>query len=142
MDMGDAGSAFSTASDAVTAADELAGRLGVASPRCISFFCSSRHDGSALSARLRTHFPEAQVIGCTTAGAFTQGEESDQGVAALALGAAKVRRASASLARFDNGVQPGVTRATSALAEAHGVDLRHADPKRYIGLVLIEGLRM
>lgn len=127
--------------EAGDAAHHLAEQFGAGDPRAIVFFCSHHYDGAVLSAALRKHYPAAEVIGCTTAGEFTDRERGQGGVSALALGADRVRSCAASLARFEGGVNPGIRSATDQIAAKLGFDLRDADPRRYVGLVLVEGLR-
>ncbi len=138
----DVRSAFSQRSDAAAAADDLAGQIAGVRPTAIVFFASHRHDGALLSGELRRRFPEAQVIGCTTAGEFTDAARGNGGVSMLALSSAKARRAAAALARFDGGVAEGIGAAAAQLASSIDVDLRQADPSRYVGVMLVEGLRM
>jgi hypothetical protein len=135
-------SAFSRASTTRAAADELTGQLAGVDPVALVFFASHEHDGKALSAALRRRFPRAEVAGSTTAGEFTSTAHGTRSVSMLALGAGKVRRAAAALARFEGGVEAGVRSAAERLASRMEIDLRRADPKRYVGVALVEGLRM
>ena len=128
--------------DAAEAAGHLAGQLAGADPRVVLFFCSAAHDGAAISAALRERFPRAEVVGCTTAGEFTERARGEQGVSAMALGADRVTACAAALARTDGGDVDGAVRgAAASLGAALGIDLREADPRRYVGVVLVEGLR-
>jgi hypothetical protein len=138
----DIASARSTRLEAEEAAAELASQWGGLAPRAIFFFCSPRHDGARLSAALRARYPQAEVLGCTTAGEFTQESSGVDSVTALALGAGKVRRCAGVLARFEGGVAAGVQSAVKRLGEALGVSLREADPSRYVGVMLVEGVGM
>ncbi len=138
----DIASAHTRQQDVSLAADELIAQLAGQDPVAIAFFAAHQHDGAALSARLARAFPKAQVVGCTTAGEITQRESCVGSVSLLALGTSKVRRAAAALARFDSGVEPGVQQAMSALSRSLDLDLRTADPERYVGVTLVEGLRM
>jgi hypothetical protein len=135
-------SAHSSHSDARAAASDLAAQLAGEKPVVIAFFTSHRHDGQAISRYLKEAFPDAAVLGCTTAGELTQHVSTTGTTSLLALGRGKVRKAKAALARFDDGVGPGVARATSAIAAALDIDLRAADPERWVGITLVEGLRM
>ncbi|MBD0319691.1 MAG: FIST C-terminal domain-containing protein [Gemmatimonadetes bacterium] len=123
------------------AAEDLASQLAAADPRVIVFFCSAAHDGAALSGALWERFPHAEVIGCTTAGEFTERARGESGVSAMALGGERVVACSARLARFEGGVQGAIQAAADEIAGDLGVDLRTADPSRFAGVVLVEGLR-
>ncbi|HEX7479919.1 MAG TPA: FIST N-terminal domain-containing protein [Polyangiales bacterium] len=138
----DIASAYTRLLEVNAAAGELIAQLSDVEPVAISFFASHHHDGAALSARLRQVFPRAAVIGCTTAGELTQEAWLSGSVSALALGRGKVRAAAAALARFDQGVAAGIASAGEQLSTAMALELRQADPCRYVGVVLVEGLRM
>lgn len=133
-------SASSSHRDAVEAARHLIHQFGDTAPRAVVFFCSHEHDGTRLSAALRKRYPETEVIGCTTAGEFTQNSGGTGGVAAFAFGADRVRACRGALADFTHGVEPGIRAAVAAIGDGLGVDLRRADPARYAGVVLLEGL--
>ena len=135
-------SAHSERLDARAAAAELVEQLAGTNPLVIAFFACHRHDLGALGSELQRAFPRASVIGCTTAGELTQRVSTVGTVSLLALGPGKVRRAAAALAGFENGVDAGIARATQEIAARLEIDLRAADPKRYVGVVLVEGLRM
>lgn len=135
-------SAHTRQQDVSRAADELISQLAGEDPVAIAFFAAHTYDGAALSGMLGRAFPKAQVIGCSTAGEITQRASCVGSVSLLALGPSKVRRAAAVLARFDDGVEDGVQRAMAAMSKALDVDLRTADPERYVGVTLVEGLRM
>lgn len=135
-------SAHTALQDSSTAASALITDLQGMQPVAVVFFASHLHDGALISREIKRAFPEAAVIGCTTAGELTQHVSTTGSVSLLALGAGKVRRAAAALARFDASVPAGVQDATNALAERLDVNLREADPQRFVGITLVEGLRM
>lgn len=134
-------SAASSQKDPDAIVRELTQAWAGMSPTAIAFFTGHTRDGAAISAALRRAFPGTPNVGCTTAGELTQHHEGRQTTSALALGAGKVRRASAALATFDDGVRSGVARGMHALARGLDVDLKTADPRRFVGITLVEGLR-
>lgn len=132
-------SAFS-AHEGEAVLQDLQQQFGEAEPLAIVFFCPHTHDGAALSAALRERYPQAEVLGCTTAGAFSEAEEHEQGVSAMALEATEVHRCHGALAPFGAGVAAGIKEATEGIAASLGLDLRTAATDRYVGLALIDGL--
>jgi hypothetical protein len=138
----DIASAHSNQLDARLAARELIAQLDGLTPVAIAFFTSHRHDGLAISRHLMSAFPGAAVIGCSTAGELTQEVSTTGSTSLLALGRGKVCRAKAALARFEAGVERGIQGAITQLSGALQIDLRAADPDRWVGVVLVEGLRM
>jgi hypothetical protein len=125
-------------SDAVA---DLAGQLEGVDASALLLFMGHRRDGGAIVSGLRERFPSAEVVGCTTAGEFTERSYSLGGAVAIALSRRKASRAVGALARFDGGVLEGVRAATDRISERLGKDLRECDPARYVGLVLLEGIR-
>ena len=134
-------SAFTLERGATEAAEHLASQLGVDDAAAIVFFCSHRHDGAAISRLLRERFSGAQVIGCTTAGAFVEDRGAELGVSVLRLPREKVGACASALARFDRGVDEGMRAASERLSEGMGKPLAELDPERHVGVVLPEGLR-
>jgi hypothetical protein len=135
-------SAHTRQSDAVAAAAELAAQLSDSAPRLIVFFSSHKHDGAKLSAELKKTFPAAQVVGCTTAGEFSQNQFGVNGVSALGLGSGVVKRCAAAVARTDSNAGQGVKQAMAALSKQLGQDVRELDPKKHVGVVLVDGMKM
>jgi hypothetical protein len=135
-------SAVSTQAKTTDVLDELTRAFTDVSPRAIIFFAGQGHDGAALARGLRSRFSACEVLGCTTAGEFTQERTGVGGVTALALGPTKVRRCAGALADFSGGVEPGILAATSRMAKALEVELRALEPHRYVGVALFEGLKM
>ena len=141
-----AASAYSNATNARVAAVELIAQLDSqlngAPPTALVVFCSTVQDDRMLSAALGERWPEAKLIGCSTAGEFSDRAGWTGGVSAIALPAGVARAAYGAMARFDGGVQAGIQAAAERLARAVGADLRTLDPQRYVGIVLFDGLHM
>ena len=135
-------SAFTTRQDAAEAAREIVAQLAGINVRAVAFFCPASHDGDALCALLREAWPGADVMGCTTAGAFVDNAGSEDGISAFAFAESGLNRAAAALATFEDGVEAGVRRAIGEIEDRMRLSLRDADPSRYIGVVVVDGLRM
>lgn len=133
--------AYSKAEAPAQIARELGEAFGGRSPGVILFFCAHTLDGARISAELGARFPGAQVLGCTSAGEYTERVYGRGGTAAMAIPADKIARCAAGLARFEGGVAEGVRQACAELSSELGVELRELDPRRYVGLVLIEGAK-
>ena len=120
---------------------ELLAQLSGMDPAVVVFFASHHHDGATIARRFKEQFPKAQVIGCTTAGEFSERGTMNGGITALALSSGKVRNAAATLVRYgDTPVDQPVRSAAAAIGERIGVvDLRQADPQKYVGIVLFDG---
>lgn len=123
-----------------TATAALLPALDGAAPSAVLFFSSVAHDGAAIAAALSERYPDAHVIGCTTAGEFTEAGTGTGGISAIALPAATAVTVATALATFDGGVDAGVRDAVADLERQLGHPLVELDPGRHIGIVLIDGL--
>lgn len=134
-------SAYSDKKASPEAAADIAEQLAGADPAAIVFFAWHEHDGAGISGQLRERFPSAEVVGCTTAGEFTDSAYGNGALAAIALPSSKVKRCAAALALFDRGVASGVDAASKALSDKLGDDLRTLDPGRHVGILLNTALQ-
>lgn len=132
--------AASSKPESVAAANELVQQLGDVDAAVVLFFASPALSGAPIAQRLTEAFPGVPVVGCTTAGEFTERGNATGGVSAVALPRTIVTRAAAALAPLETGVDVAVGGAFGEVERALQVALREADPTRYVGLVLIDGL--
>ncbi|HEX2780430.1 MAG TPA: FIST N-terminal domain-containing protein, partial [Gemmatimonadaceae bacterium] len=121
---------------------QLETQLQGAAPTAVFVFLSAAHDGPSLIAALRERYAKSQIIGCTTAGEFVERERSVGGVAAMALPASTARAAYSVVARFERGVEAGIRDAAKKLGKLAGAELRTLDPKRWVGILLADGMGM
>lgn len=135
-------SAHTTAGEAEGVVGELSAQLAqqVPDPAFVAFFGAHGFDGGDLADGLAKRFPTAQVVGCSTAGEFTQAAHSVNGVSAIALAREVVSTVATAMADLGDGVVPGVAGAVADLERQLGKPLRELNPDRFIGLVLIDGL--
>lgn len=138
--IGDVVSASTEAANDSQAVVDLARQLGTIDAAAILIFLDYRRDGAGIVRELRERFPSAEVIGCTTAGEFTERSYGTRGAVAVALSRRKVSQAASALATFDGGVVDGIRAATRRLGEKLGTDLRGCDPDHYVGIVLFDGM--
>lgn len=132
--------AASSQSEPMDAAAELIRQFGDVDAAAILFFTSPALPGAPVALRLTEAYPGVPVVGCTTAGEFTERGNANGGISAVALPRALVTRAAAALAQLDEEVDTAVADAFGDVERALQVSLRDVDPARYIGLVLIDGL--
>jgi hypothetical protein len=119
---------------------DLVDQLGDVDPAVVVFFGSPAVDGDEIADDLVAAYPDAQVLGCTTAGEFTHASCSTGGAVAMALPRALVRRSVVALADLRAGVTEGVAAAAAEVERQLGAGLDEVDPDRTIGLVLIDGV--
>lgn len=135
-------SAHTAATDTATVISDLSGQLiaGQRDPSLIVFFCGHQLDGAALASGLAGRMPGASVVGCSSAGEFTQRAFSSRGAAALAFPRSVAPRVATAVVDVTGGIIEGVETAAEDLERQLGTRLRDLDPQRYVGLVLIDGL--
>ena len=120
----------------------LTSELDGVAPKLIVLFAGHRRNGAGLTGALSARYSGATVVGCTTAGEFTESSTGVDGVSALGLGAGVVKRVGAAIARCDKSVDVAVRGALDRISAQLGQPLREADPARYVGLTFIDGLHM
>lgn len=80
-------SAFTQKLETAAAAEELASQIrrSIAKPDALVLFLSARHNHSALLAELSRLFPEAVLVGCSSAGEFSSGYQGEGSASAFAI---------------------------------------------------------
>jgi len=120
--------------------DELHQGLDGEAATAVLFFASTAYDPADLAGPMTAAFPEAAVIGCSTAGEFTDRSMATGGISAVALPYGLLTGAVAALADLSGDVAEGTWRAVQALEASLGVSLRDLDPSCHLGFTLIDGL--
>ena len=129
------------ASEAVTSIiatlrDELAGRPAAV----VLYFASADYAPADLAAPLAAAFAEASVVGCSTAGEFTDLASGTHGVTAVALPAGIIGRHAAALGDLTTDAAIGTQDALRAVEAQLGTSLRSLDHETWLGFVLIDGM--
>ncbi|HET9655559.1 MAG TPA: FIST N-terminal domain-containing protein [Kineosporiaceae bacterium] len=106
----------------------------------VLYFASSRYDPADLAGWITAAFPTAAVIGCSTAGEFTDAATGTGGISAIAFPAGVITRIAAALGELDADVVAGTQRAVARLERTLGAELRDLNPRHHVGFVLIDGL--
>jgi len=122
--------------------DELYNGLGDAVATAVLYFASSSYDLSELAGPISEAFPDAAVIGCSTAGEFTDRVMGTGGISAVALPYGMLTGAVAALADLSQDPVAGMQAAVRALEASLEVPLRDLDPANHLGLILIDGLSL
>ena len=130
--------AYSTKELADAVAD-LKNQSGGQVPRLVVYFGSARYDAAALSSQIREAFPDALVVGCSTAGEIAGGRMMTESVAALFLSAEIVDDAACAVVEnLSSGA--GIGGALAELEQHFGQSIGSLDIESYVGLVLADGL--
>lgn len=113
--------------------------LGGRPAAAVLWFASPVHDPGAVAGPLVARYPAAAVLGCSTAGEFTETGTGTGGISAVALPAGLVVRSATALADLSGGAAAGTEAAAFTVAAALGGPLRGLDPGRHLALLLVDG---
>lgn len=131
--------AFSSGADAVQAVAEVKRQLTGTTPALVVAFASAAMDPGAVSAGLAEAFPEAKVIGCTTAGEIVSGRMLKHSLVVMALDDAFVADVSVQVVSdLSQGVD--VESAFAGFASHFGSAAADLSLDEYVGLVFVDGL--
>ena len=135
-------SAHTTSAVTETVVNELAGTLvaAKADPALVVLFCGDELDGAAIAAGIVGRLPGAKIMGCSSAGEFTERGHGRNGAAVVAFPRSVAVRVATALVDISHGIREGVGTAVEKLEAELGAPLRTLDPQRHVGLVLIDGL--
>lgn len=134
-------SSATTATETGAVIDAIVNDFSGVEPAAILFFCSHTHDGAAISGGLKGKYPEAEIIGCTTAGEFTEKLSVTGAVTALAVPRDHTAKVAAAIVSHGGAAKESVRKVAEALAVGLGEEsMRTLDPGRWVGVVLIDGL--
>jgi hypothetical protein len=114
--------------------------LGQRPAKAVLYFASAGYDPGELAGPLSARFPGAAVVGCSTAGEFTDAVQGTGGISAVALPEGIITHVAATLGDLSGEVAVGTDRAIRHLEGTLGGRLRDLDPARHLGIVLIDGL--
>ena len=109
-------------------------------PSLMIYFASTKYDLELIGNGLEAAFPSTEVIGCSTAGELVTGRMLKNSVVVSALDGKLVSHMAVELVT-DLGSKIGMAKAIASLENKIGCKLSSLDPNRYVGLILIDGLR-
>ena len=109
-------------------------------PYLIMAFASPKYDLETLGKKLQGRYKEAIVIGCTTSGELVSGKMADGSVVTMGLPKELVKEVA--VATINGLSRPdGVAEALAVLSKKLGKNILELDPREYVGIILIDGLR-
>jgi hypothetical protein len=118
---------------------DLKRQCGNCQPQVVVFFASPRYDPHAISQQMQAAFPDACVVGCSTAGEIAAGKMMSGSVVAMFLDADVVEDAAAAVVgNLRSG--PRVREAFAEFERRFQTPASHLDIRKYVGLVLVDGL--
>jgi hypothetical protein len=107
--------------------------------KLVIFYASSTYDAEAVSAKMQEAFPAATVFGCSTAGEIASGKMLKNSITAMAFNAQALSEVEVAVVENVQD-EKGVEQAFAAFEKRFGAKMLDLNPKRYVGLVLVDGL--
>lgn len=124
--------------DPTAAVAEISSSFSGLSPVAVLFFASSQYNPESISQAMKEKFPDAKVIGCSTAGEITSGSMLKNSVVAMALESDIISGIEADVIDLSDRKAP--SRAIISLAEKFGSKPLDLEPDKFVGIILIDGL--
>jgi hypothetical protein len=133
--------AYSRKESPQEAAEEIRVAYGAFDAKALVYFASSNFDPASLSRRMQDSFPKIPVFGCTTSGEIVSGQMLDNSVVSMAFNSRVVEELQVEiLTGLQEDPKGAVDRAFHSFEKRFGVPMADMDHKKYVGLVLIDGL--
>lgn len=115
-------------------------RADEAQPALVMYFASAGYDPSDLAGPLSMAFDDAVVVGCSTAGEFTDDSFATDGISAIALPRSVIDTVHAGMGELGHNPEQGTRDAIREVEARLGSPLRDLEPAKALGFVLIDGL--
>jgi hypothetical protein len=132
--------AYTAASTVADAVQDLRRQLGGTRPGLLLYFASARFPPEALAISMEKAFVPATVLGCTTAGEITTGHMLKGSIVAMALSPEVVGDVAVQVLPCLDAEGAGVADAFAAFEAHFGTSMRDLDPKRHVGIILVDGM--
>ena len=138
-------SAHSTRRTVQAAVDDLRQNLSDVQTSVVLYFASTSYAPAALSETMQKAFAGATVFGCSTAGEIASGLMLKNSIVAMAFTKAAIKSLKVMLVEQvgdKKGLKERVVGAMNSFNKSLGVTSLKLDPKRFVGLILIDGLSL
>ena len=131
--------AYSVETDVNLAVQEIKQQIGNTQPKLILFFASSNYNPQEISGKMQEAFGNVMTFGCTTSGEIVTGKVLKNSVVAMALNSNII---SDYKVLFASKIKEGnpVKDSFKLFEEHFGEKMMDMDPKKYVGIILADGL--
>ena len=131
--------AYSTKKTARDVVKDITTQLHGFDTRLLIFFASSKFRPAVISAAIHKAFPKSVVFGCSTAGEIVSGNLLQDSVVAMAFNSRAITDCKVEI--IDNLKEPdAVKKAMDSFSAHYKSPVTKMDPRKYVGIVLIDGL--
>lgn len=135
--------AHSQLQDSKAAAQEVLEALGAVESPFLLYFASASHDLGAIAREFSQAHPATLAFGCTTSGEYITGPGNlKNSLVAMTLPKIAVKRAEAALIENFKEQAANAGAVLKDLAARWGKDVRDLDSRRFVGIVLPDGLSL
>jgi hypothetical protein len=120
-------------------ADSIKKQFGDLNPKLVIYFSSPAISHDELSQKLKEHFSQAELIGCTTSGEIISGKMLKESVVAMALSSGiidDVKVAVIKNIKEENNVE----KVFKEFEDYFKIPMSALDFKKYVGIILVDGL--
>ncbi len=124
--------------NAEEAVAEIKENLVESNPKLVVYFTSSNYDLQKVAEEFSKSFPEAETIGCTTAGEIISGSMDKNSIVAMALGSDKVKNLNIQVIEnisTNLDLSKNIESINSELGSFIDLDIN-----KYYGIILVDGL--
>ena len=132
-------SAFSSKESVELVVQDLQEQFRSVDAKLVIYYASSLHAPEAISQKMQEAFPTAAVFGCSTAGEIASGKMLKNSVTAMAFNGEAISEVEVAVVENVQG-EGGVEQAFGAFEKRFGVPMLDLNPRRYVGIVLVDGL--
>jgi hypothetical protein len=133
--------AYSIESNPEKAAIHIKSQMDGCDPRAVIFFASSQYDPHAICQSMQKAFPQARTFGCSTSGEIVSGKMMKNSIVAMGLSANIIQDLNLQIVDHIQ-TENRVDEAFKGFAQYFKADPFTMDVDEYVGLILVDGLRM
>lgn len=132
--------AYSKNNNVKEAVEEIKREIGDFAPKTILFFSSPTINPQEISKEMYRTFNQVPTFGCTTSGELISGQMLDNSIVAMAMGEKIVADCKIEILENIKEDERVVDKAFESFEQKNGIKMTALDAKKYVGLVLIDGL--
>jgi hypothetical protein len=131
--------AYSTKNTVDEVVKDISEQLAQSDAKLLIYFASSKFAPDGISMNMQEAFPEAAVIGCSTAGEIMSGRMLDDSVVAMVFNGGAINDLKIEVIEnlLDKG---GVKKAFASFEKHFETPMSEMDSQKYVGIILIDGL--
>ncbi len=131
--------AFSTQKDINLIIADIKNQIGNFDAKLIQLYATSHINPDEISNQIHKAFGNIPTIGCSTAGELISGKMLDDSVVVMALGPEIIKDCKIEVLKITTD-ELAVDKAFSSFEAYYKKNLSELNPKKYVGIVLIDGL--